>query len=300
MQNRRSDIRAARNGARFTIETDHGLQRPYAVIDSRTGEQVGGRFASRSNAEELRDAENASVRSRSAPQHAYLPNGTRAQRVARIKRYLKGVTRGRTSLRNCGCGGRSSIPNDAAAATTDRDLVGRMINADERAWKEFVRLYDKAVASAIGGVIRLTGRRVASDAETDAKARFYAKLLANNMAVLRQFDSDRGVKLLTWVHTIAANVAKDAVRSSKRGVSGLAATNAIEAMEHRGEDPHSLYVQRERFEKVMRRLSPAEQELVRLYFIEKLSGEETAAELGITPNAVYTRVNRLQKVLEAE
>lgn len=300
MQNRRSDIRAARNGARFTIETDHGLQRPYAVIDSRTGEQVGGRFASRSNAEELRDAENASVRSRSAPQHAYLPNGTRAQRVARIKRYLKGVTRGRSSLRNCGCGGRSSIPNDAAAATTDRDLVGRMINADERAWKDFVRMYDKAVASAIGGVIRLTGRRVASDAETDAKARFYAKLLANNMAVLRQFDSDRGVKLSTWVHTIAANVAKDAVRSSKRGVSGLAATNAIEAMEHRGEDPHSLYVQRERFEKVMRRLSPAEQELVRLYFIEKLSGEETATALGITPNAVYTRVNRLQKTLEME
>lgn len=300
MQNRRSDIRAARNGARFTIETDHGLQRPYAVIDSRTGEQVGGRFASRSNAEELRDAENASVRSRSAPQHAYLPNGTRAQRVARIKRYLKGVTRGRSSLRNCGCGGRSSVPNDAAAATTDRDLVGRMINADERAWKEFVRLYDKAVASAIGSVIRVTGRRMASDADTDAKAKFYAKLLANNMAVLRQFDAERGTKLSTWVHAIASNVARDAVRHSKSGMRGLAPRDFMESMENYGADPQSLYVQRERFEKVMRRLSPAEQELVRLYFIEKLSGEETAAELGITPNAVYTRVNRLQKVLEAE
>ncbi len=297
-QHRRSR-RAARNGARFYIETDRDLARPYAVIDTRTGEQVGGRFASRSHAEELRDAENAAVsRPRSAPMHAYVPNGTRAQRVARIKRYLKGVARGRKSVRNCGCGGRSSVANDAMAALSERELVDRLIAADERAWEEFVRRYDKLIEHAVSGVMRASGRRLASDAFADAKAEVYAKLVANDMRVLRTWESERGLKFSTWITTISMNAAKDKALSGQRGVRGLARTGDIEMMEHRGEDPYALYVARERFEKAMGGLSERDKEIVRMYFIERLSGEETAAALGITPSALYTRVNRLQPVLE--
>lgn len=310
MQNRRSDIRAARNGARFTIETDHGLQRPYAVIDSHTGEQVGGRFASRSNAEELRDAENASVRSRSAPQHAYLPNGTRAQRIARIKRYLKGVTRGRSSLRNCGCGGRSSIPNDAAAALSsisDTELIARMIDADNRAWKEFTRRYDRAVIDAVTKVLKPFSSIVASDLYADAHANFYAKLLANDMKVLRSFDPSRGVKFSSWLYSVAKTTAYDSLRATKSSHRSLASTRAIETWEANAVSEYgsaeTRFLGREELRGIADRVSnlpERDQEFFRLMWVEGLDPEEVAAAMNLNVKNVYTKKYRIKQELGLE
>lgn len=306
-QHRRSR-RATRNGARFYIETDRDLARPYAVIDTRTGEQVGGRFASRSHAEELRDAENAAVsRPRSAPMHAYVPNGTRAQRVARIKRYLKGVARGRKSVRNCGCGGRSSVANDAMAALSERELVDRLIAAEERAWQEFVRRYDRAVIDAITKVINPFSRAVPSDLYADARSNFYAKLVANDMKVLRSFDHDRGVKFSSWLYNVAKTTAYDSLRATKASHRSLAGTSAIEAWESSAESefvgPERQYLGREELRELavqVGKLSERDQELFRLTWVEGLDPEEVAAAMNVSMSAVYTRRHRIKRELGLE
>jgi len=48
---------------------------------------------------------------------------------------------------------------------------------------------------------------------------------------------------------------------------------------------------------VLRELPPRDRQLVRLTFVEGLSGEEVARALGTTVGAVYTRKNRIRKRL---
>ena len=78
-------LHATRNPPRYYVETDHSHDRPYAVVDSRTGDVIDRRYATRQKAVDLAAAENeaASRPRRSEPfAYAYMPNG-RAQRAGR-------------------------------------------------------------------------------------------------------------------------------------------------------------------------------------------------------------------------
>lgn len=73
---------ATRNPPRYFVETDHSYDRPYAVVDSRTGDVIDRRYATRQKAVDLAAAENeAAARPRRSESfaYAYMPNGS-AQR----------------------------------------------------------------------------------------------------------------------------------------------------------------------------------------------------------------------------
>lgn len=76
---------ATRNPPRYFVETDHSYDRPYAVVDSRTGDVIDRRYATRQKAVDLAAAENeAAARPRSESfAYAYMPNGRRAARKSR-------------------------------------------------------------------------------------------------------------------------------------------------------------------------------------------------------------------------
>ena len=75
---------ATRNPPRYFVETDHSYDRPYAVVDSRTGDVIDRRYATRQKAVDLAAAENeAASRPRRSESfaYAYVPNGRRAARI---------------------------------------------------------------------------------------------------------------------------------------------------------------------------------------------------------------------------
>lgn len=75
---------ATRNPPRYVVESDYSYDRPHAVVNVQTGEQVGRRYATKQKAIDLAEAENASASRprRESFMYAYMPNG-RAQRAGR-------------------------------------------------------------------------------------------------------------------------------------------------------------------------------------------------------------------------
>lgn len=88
---------ATRNPPRYFVETDHSYDRPYAVVDSRTGDVIDRRYATRQKAVDLAAAENEAAarphRSESFA-YAYMPNGSAQRRKPARKSSRNGSSSG--------------------------------------------------------------------------------------------------------------------------------------------------------------------------------------------------------------
>jgi hypothetical protein len=134
---------ATRNPPRYVVESDYSYDRPHAVVNVQTGEQVGRRYATKQKAVDLAEAENASAARprRESFMYAYMPNG-------------------RKSARNgCGCGKRPSSrasyrnPSDATELTLRDNATKRAILRKIKAFGEF---YGATVKPLRGGGVRVT------------------------------------------------------------------------------------------------------------------------------------------------
>lgn len=203
------------------------------------------------------------------------------------------VPRGRLARRN-------------GAEPTDAALVRGMLALDNSAWMAFQRKYDVLITSAI---TKSHVGRLSSTAVADAKAEFYASLLANDLHKLRQFDPERGTRLSTWVHTVAGNAARDRRRYEKRrpavslegGRSGDddEGTSYGDRAEDRTPSAFDRLATAREYKQAMAALTPDEREIASLRYEDGLSSREVAERLGMKPAAVDTIVFRLRKKLAA-
>lgn len=84
------------------------------------------------------------------------------------------------------------------------ELIQRSLQGDLEAWGEIVTRYKEAVFAVTLGILR--NRADAEDATQDAFIRAYENL--------EKYDLSR--KFSTWMFTVAANVAKNALRKRRR------------------------------------------------------------------------------------
>jgi len=184
---------------------------------------------------------------------------------------------------------REAVPTDDAA------LVDRLRGGDPHAFELLVRQY--------GGRMLATARRLVGtddDAHDVVQEAF--------LAAFRAIDTFAGTaKLSTWLHRIVINAALMRLRSRRRRRE-----ESIDALLPRFEedgrwaeptsdrDVHGLLERHETramVRKAIDQLPPIYRSALLLRDIEELDTDETASFLGLTPNAVKTRVHRARQAL---
>ncbi len=185
-------------------------------------------------------------------------------------------------------------------------LVERLVARDERAFNEFVRLYERRVFALVH---RMLGS--AAEAEDLAQEVF--------VQVFKAIGSFRGdSKLSTWVYRIAVNLCKN--RSKYLRVRHSGEEEELEAIAERvplGQARHANVGQIERpdeavagkqVEAVVQRailaIEPDFRECLVLRDVEELSYEEIGEITGLAPGTVKSRIHRargmLREIVERE
>lgn len=180
----------------------------------------------------------------------------------------------------------------------EAELLQRMLDLDESAWREFQHRYDRMIWTCIHRVVSRFNGVVSSDAIQEIRGSFYASLLANDMHKLRRFEVERGNKFGSWIGLLAINTAWDYLRvSSKRTVIDPM-TVAEVLRDDRDLIAHqSVREDFDRLSAVVRSLPARDQKFVQLYFVDELSPQEIAEVLGLKLKSVYTRKHRIVRYL---
>lgn len=180
-------------------------------------------------------------------------------------------------------------------ANSDEALVARLKAQDESAYEEVVRLY--------GGRMLAVARRFLQQ-EQDAQDAVQDAFLSAFKAIDRFEGSS---KLSTWLHRIVVNAALMKLRSRQRHperpIEDL--LPKFDADGHRHTDGWATTIDttvrdRETREFVRQKISElpdSYRTVLLLRDIEELSTDEAAAQLGITPGAVKTRLHRARLAL---
>jgi RNA polymerase sigma-70 factor (ECF subfamily) len=179
----------------------------------------------------------------------------------------------------------------------DRDLLKRCLNKERGSWNEFVDRFLSLIYHVIGYTAHLRSVRLGPEDVEDIAAEVLLKLVANDFKLLRTFRGH--ASLATYLTVIARRICvNELVRRAqvkeaiKRGESRLpevepddapAATRGMERLEE--------------VERLLRKLSGKEREIVRLFYLEARTYEEISTETDVPVNTIGAILSRARKKL---
>jgi hypothetical protein len=109
-----------------------------------------------------------------------------------------------------GAGSASSKADQDVRTLDDGSLVERVIERDERAWRELVRRFDQPLRDVVAHATTAT-HQLESDEIDDVLGEFWLWLVEDNRKRLRTFDRSRGTSVLTWLTFLVSHVAHEHV-----------------------------------------------------------------------------------------
>ncbi len=184
----------------------------------------------------------------------------------------------------------------------DGELVERCVRGDRTAWDHFVERFSGLVYFSICHLLRTRGATVPADLVGEVHNAIFLSLLEDDCRRLRRFSGR--CKLSHWLKVVSVNRTIDFLRKQRPELplddpqgEGLA---VLDKLTWDRPDPEEEAMRSERARilgRAVARLSPADQVLLRLIYVEGEPGEVVARVLGTTVGAVYTRKNRLRKRL---
>jgi len=178
---------------------------------------------------------------------------------------------------------------EAAEMTGEGELLDRCRSGDVAAWR---RLYD-----AHFDFVYRVARRLGTPVEELEDVCQEAFLVA-----FRKLDSFREGRFSTWLYRIAANVASD--RHRRRRVRRAFAAlwgGGREEDEPGPPTPEREYESAEAeavVSRILERMAPKKREVLALFELEGLSGEEVAERVGCKVATVWTRLFHARKEFE--
>jgi RNA polymerase sigma-70 factor (ECF subfamily) len=187
---------------------------------------------------------------------------------------------------------------DASPFTAvDRDLLKRCLGSAPGSWNDFVDRFLSLIYHVIGYTAHLRSVRLSPEDVEDIAAEVLLKLVANDFKVLREFRGH--ASLATYLAVIARRICvNELVRRAqvkeaiKRGESRLPevepddAPAAVKGMERLDE-----------VERLLRKLSGKEREIVRLFYLEARTYEEISTETDVPVNTIGAILSRARKKL---
>lgn len=193
--------------------------------------------------------------------------------------------------------------NDDASTEDQAALVRAMLAGNHRAWRDFHARYDRLILRCISRIAGSFASCMADDEVREIQAKLLVQLFANDMSKLRSFDADRGIRLGTWVGTLATHCAVDHIRALRQepGRESLDDMEDEDFLDHEP-TPDEMLERKERLAiaaEMLRDLPEKDRELFTLYFGEGLDPEQIAARMQISVNTVYSKKHKLQSRFEA-
>jgi RNA polymerase sigma-70 factor (ECF subfamily) len=179
----------------------------------------------------------------------------------------------------------------------DRDLLRRCLNREPGSWNDFVDRFLSLIYHVIGYTAHLRSVRVGPEDVEDIAAEVLLKIVASDFKVLREFR--RESSLATYLTVVARRICiQELIRRQQvkeqieRGESRLVEEQPDDAPAAQ-KGMESL----EEVERLLRRLSGREREIVRLYYLEGRTYEEISTETDVPVNTIGSVLSRARKKL---
>lgn len=179
----------------------------------------------------------------------------------------------------------------------DRDLLRRCLNKDPGSWNDFVDRYLSLIYHVIGYTAHLRSVRLSPEDVEDIAAEVLLKIVANNFRMLREFRGESS--LATYLTVVARRVCvQELVRRQQRKEAVARGDDRVPVAELEEEPAAQKGVESlEEVEKLLKRLSGREREIVRLYYFEGRTYEEISTETDVPVNTIGSILSRARKKL---
>jgi RNA polymerase sigma-70 factor (ECF subfamily) len=179
----------------------------------------------------------------------------------------------------------------------DRELLRRCLNKDPGSWNDFVDRYLSLIYHVIGYTAHLRSVRLGPEDVEDIAAEVLLKIVANNYRVLREFRGESSIA--TYLTVVARRICvHELVRRQQRKDAIARGDLRVPSQELNEEPAAQKGVESlEEVEKLLRRLSGREREIVRLYYLEARTYEEISTETDVPVNTIGAILSRARKKL---
>ncbi len=186
-----------------------------------------------------------------------------------------------------------------ALTPVDRDLLHRCLKKQPGAWNDFVDRYLSLLYHVIGYTAHLRSAKVNAEDVEDIAAEILLQIVSDDYKVLRQFRGN--ATLATYLTVIARRICvheltrRQSVRDSIRK-----GDVKIEELPDSEEGTIAELKSLERLDEVdrlLRKLSGKEREIVRLFYLEGRAYEEISTETGVPVNTIGAVLTRAREKL---
>lgn len=190
-------------------------------------------------------------------------------------------------------------PNDR---NDDLRLVARLVQREPAAWHEFLKRFERLIYSRVLAAYRELGREAQSDVVDDCCAEVLSALFKDNLKALRRFQGRS--RLSTWLAVVSRRVALNVIlhrlreSQQQRQPDSKFDLNEVQAPKSSTSLSGELDCEEVVLRLCLKKLSAADQQVLKLHFDQGLSYEQTANELGISLNAVGPKLHRAQQRLK--
>ncbi len=181
----------------------------------------------------------------------------------------------------------------------DRDLLKRCLNREPGSWNDFVDRYLSLIYHVIGYTAHLRSVRLNPEDVEDIAAEILLKVVANDFRLLREFRGESS--LATYLTVVARRICIQELIRRQKAKDALARGDVRVPTEDLDEEPAAQkgVESLDEVEKLLRRLSGKEREIVRLYYLEARTYEEISTETNVPVNTIGAVLSRARKKLRA-
>jgi len=183
----------------------------------------------------------------------------------------------------------------------ERLLIQQLVRRDRDAWRRFVHAYQGLIYSRVTRTAQECNRVLERADAEDICAEVFACLVANDYASLRRFEGRSS--LSTWLSVIARRTALRCLIKPRLDVATGGSDSQPTPREPSMTQDGALaqLIQAEdvaRLNKMLQRLNPPDQQVLRMFYVEHLAYAEIGKRMGISINTVGPKLHRAQQRLK--
>ncbi|QEL16145.1 RNA polymerase sigma factor [Limnoglobus roseus] len=186
-----------------------------------------------------------------------------------------------------------------ALTPVDRDLLQRCLKKQPGAWNDFVDRYLSLLYHVIGYTAHLRSSKVNAEDVEDIAAEILLQIVADDYKVLKQFRGN--ATLATYLTVIARRICVHELTRRQSVRDAIRKGDAkVEDVPDSAEGTVAELKSLERLDEVdrlLRKLSGREREIVRLFYLEGRTYEEISTETGVPVNTIGAALTRAREKL---
>ena len=187
---------------------------------------------------------------------------------------------------------------DASPYTAvDRELINRCLTGDAGSWNDFVDRYLSLIYHVIGYTAHLRSMRLGAEDLEDIAAEVLLKIVAGDYKVLRHFRAQSS--FATYLTVVARRICVQelARRAQVKEQNRTGESNAPTVDREEAPAAQKGMESLEEVERLLKRLSGREREIIRLYYLEGRTYEEISTDTEVPVNTIGAVLSRARAKL---